>query len=53
MTGRRVPAPGRVLLKPDAAPGGPGWTDEQVHQALAAGLTTVARIMLKRCYPPV
>ena len=34
----------RVLLKADAAPSGPGWTDEQIRDALDVSLKTVARI---------
>ena len=34
----------RVLLKADAAPGGPAWTDEQIRDALAVSLKTIARI---------
>jgi hypothetical protein len=34
----------RVLLKADAGPGGPGWTDEQIRDALDASLKTIARI---------
>ena len=33
-----------VLLKADAAPGGPAWTDEQIRDALAVSLKTIARI---------
>jgi hypothetical protein len=34
----------QVLLKADAAPGGPRWTDEQIRAAFAIGLTAIARI---------
>ena len=34
----------RVLLKADTAPGGPGWTDEQIRAALDVSLKTIARI---------
>jgi transposase len=34
----------RILLKVDEAEGGPGWTDEQVAEALAVGLSTVWRV---------
>ncbi len=34
----------RVLLKADTAPGGPGWTDEQIRDALDVSLSTIARI---------
>ena len=46
-TGRaaaRTLAHARVLLKADAAPGGPAWTDEQIREALAVSLKTIARI---------
>jgi len=46
-TGRgaaRVLAHARVLLKADAAPGGPAWTDEQIRDALDVSLKTIARI---------
>jgi transposase len=34
----------QVLLKADAAPGGPRWTDEQIRDAFGIGLTAIARI---------
>jgi transposase len=34
----------RILLKVDEAEGGPGWTDEQVAEALDVGLSTVWRV---------
>ena len=40
----RTLAHARVLLKADAAPGGPGWTDEQIRSALDVSLSTIARI---------
>lgn len=40
----RTLAHARVLLKADAVPGGPGWTDERIHEALDVSLTTIARI---------
>ena len=40
----RTLAHARVLLKADAAPGGPGWTDEQIRDALDVSLSTIARI---------
>ena len=46
-TGRaaaRTQAHARVLLKTDAGPAGPGWTDEQIRDALDVSLKTVARI---------
>jgi len=33
-----------VLLKADVAPGGPGWTDEQIREAVGIGFTAIARI---------
>jgi hypothetical protein len=46
-TGRaaaRTLAHARVLLKADAGPDGPGWTDEQIRDALDVSLKTIARI---------
>jgi hypothetical protein len=40
----RTLAHARVLLKADAAPGGPGWTDERIREALDVSLKTIARI---------
>ena len=40
----RALAHARVLLKADAAPRGPGWTDEQIHKAFGVSLKTIARI---------
>jgi hypothetical protein len=34
----------RILLKADEAPGGPGWADEQIADALAVSLSTIARV---------
>ena len=34
----------RVLQQADAAPGGPGWTDERIRDALHVSLKTIARI---------
>lgn len=34
----------RVLLKADEGPEGPGWTDEQIVEAVEVGLTAVGRI---------
>lgn len=34
----------RVLLKADEGPQGPGWTDEQIVEAVEVGLTAVGRI---------
>ena len=33
-----------VLLKADAAPGGPAWTDELIRQTFSVGLVTVYRV---------
>lgn len=46
-TGRaaaRALAHARVLLKADAAPRGPSWSDEQIASALDVSLKTIARI---------
>jgi transposase len=46
-TGRaaaRTLAHARVLLKADASAGGAAWTDEQIREALAVSLKTIARI---------
>ncbi len=34
----------RILLKADAAPGGPGWTDDRIAGALEVSTDTVARV---------
>ena len=34
----------RILLKADEAPGGPGWTDEWIAEALEVSLATIARV---------
>jgi hypothetical protein len=34
----------QVLLKADAAPGGPRWADEDIRAAFGIGLTAIARI---------
>jgi transposase len=34
----------RILLKADAAPGGPNWTDERIAQAVEVSTDTVARV---------
>jgi transposase len=34
----------RILLKADATPAGPAWTDEHIAQALDVGLVTVYRV---------
>jgi transposase len=35
---------GRILLKADQGPEGPGWSDEQIREALEVSLSTVARV---------
>jgi hypothetical protein len=34
----------RILLKADAAPGGPAWTDTAIQDACDVGLATIARV---------
>ena len=34
----------RVLLKADASPGGPGWSDDQIAEGLEVGRATVERV---------
>src|SRR5512142_578815 len=34
----------RILLKADAAPGGPAWTDDQIAEALEVSVATVERV---------
>src|SRR3954464_378581 len=34
----------RVLLKADASPGGPAWTDQRIVEALGVGVATVERV---------
>ena len=34
----------RILLKADAAPGGPGWTDDRIADAVEVSTDTVARV---------
>jgi transposase len=34
----------RILLKADAAPGGPEWTDERIAEAVEVSTDTVARV---------
>ena len=34
----------RILLKADAAPGGPAWTDDRIAEAVEVNLRTVERI---------
>src|SRR5215210_3988238 len=33
-----------VLLKADATPGGPAWTDELIQQTFSVGLVTIYRV---------
>jgi transposase len=40
----RALAHARILLQSDVAPGGPGWTDEQIRAALGVSLATIARV---------
>jgi DDE superfamily endonuclease/Homeodomain-like domain len=34
----------RILLKADASPGGPAWTDGQISEALEVSITTIGRV---------
>jgi transposase len=34
----------RILLKADAAPGGPGWTDDRIAEAVEVSTATVERV---------
>jgi len=34
----------RILLKADTSDGGPGWTDEDVAEALEVGMATIHRV---------
>jgi transposase len=34
----------RILLKADAAPGGPAWTDERIAEAVEVSIATVERL---------
>ena len=34
----------RILLKADASPGGPGWTDDRIAEAVEVSTDTVARV---------
>ena len=34
----------RILLKADASPGGPGWTDDRIADAVEVSTDTVARV---------
>lgn len=34
----------RILLKADASPEGPGWTDEHISEALEVSITTIGRV---------
>ena len=35
---------GRILLKADSGPEGPGWSDDQISEALEVSLSTVERV---------
>ena len=37
----------RILLKADASPGGPAWSDEQIAEGLEVGRATVERVRKK------
>ncbi|MDS4020410.1 MAG: IS630 family transposase [Candidatus Competibacter sp.] len=46
-TGKRaasVASHARILLKADAGPGGPGWDDERIAEAVECGTSTVYRV---------
>jgi hypothetical protein len=43
-TAARTMAHARVILKADAGPAGPGWTDVQIRDALDVSLKTIARV---------
>lgn len=34
----------RILLKADASPEGPGWTDEHISEVLDVSTTTISRV---------
>ena len=34
----------RILLKADAGPGGPGWDDDRIAEAVECGTSTVYRV---------
>lgn len=40
----RTPAHARILLEADAAPDGPGWTDDRIADAVEVSTDTVARV---------
>ena len=40
----KTSAHARILLKADAAPGGPGWTDARIADAVEVDVTTVERV---------
>lgn len=44
MASTRTLTHARILLKADAAPAGPGWTDARVSDALDVSPTTVLRV---------
>ncbi len=37
----------RVLLKADESPGGPGWSDERIAEALEVSVATVERVRVR------
>ena len=39
----------RILLKADAAPGGPSWSDAQIRQALDVSPSTIIRVRRAHC----
>ena len=43
-TAARTATHARILLKADAAPAGPGWTDAQIVAACETSLATIARV---------
>ena len=43
-TAARTMLHAQVLLKADATPGAPRWTDEQIREAFGIGFTAIARV---------
>jgi len=39
----------RILLKADAGPGGPGWDDERIAEAVECGASTTAINIAAEC----
>ena len=39
----------RILLKADASPGGPGWSDARIRQALDVSPSTIVRVRRAYC----